>query len=119
MREKSNTRMVRYVIRYGVGIVLVLLILYLYMLFISVYQEVSGGDVRVEAVVEEIRIAYPTDPWRRWVVVFRLTGTLNGRGDAETVAIQVHSPSADLGVLNTGQKVVLIRRGSVWSTDDH
>jgi hypothetical protein len=107
---------IRYLVRYGIGLILTLMVLYLYLILISVYQDEHGSDLRAEAVVEDIRIAYPNDPWRRWVVDFRVNRVLNGHLDAPNVSVRVHSPGMELGVRKVGQNVILQRRDSYWST---
>ena len=116
VRAGMTKPVIRYVIRYGIGFILTLMMLYLYLIFISVYRDAYGNEIRAEATVQEIRIAGPVlSEWRRWVVVFRVTKLLKGRLDTPKIVIQVHSPSLDLGVSKVGQSVLLHRRDSSWT----
>ena len=117
--------MFRLFVRIGTTTALSLLMIYLYLVFITVYQENQPfSDVKIETTVREKTIAGPGESadvrWvspyerKRWVVVFHVDRVLRGRFEEREISFLVHSPSADLGVREAGQHVVLERRGGDW-----
>jgi hypothetical protein len=100
------------------------------LVFIRVYQENQPfSDVQIESTVREKTIAGPGESadvrWvspyerQRWVVVFHVDRVLRGRFLEHEISFLVHSPSADLGVREAGQHVVLERRGGEWQRPYH
>ncbi len=117
--------MFRLFVRIGVTAALSVLMVYLYLIFIAVYQENQPlSDITLETTVREKSIAEPGEtadvrwvsPYERkqWVVVFDVDRVVQGRFENREVRFLVHSPSADLGVREVGEHVVLKRRGSEW-----
>ena len=118
--------MVRLCVRIGVTTALSVLMIHLYLLFISIYQENQPlSDLTLETTVREKSIAGPgatadvvwASPYERhqWIVVFSVDRVVQGRFQESAVRFLVHSPSADLGVHEEGQRVVLKRRRGEWT----
>ncbi len=81
-------------------------------------------DVTLETTVREKTIAAPGETadvlWpspyepNQWIVVFDVGKVTRGRFEKSEIRFLVHSPSADLGVREVGQHVVLERHGAEW-----
>jgi hypothetical protein len=82
------------------------------------------SDVTLETTVREKTIAGPGETadvlWpspyepNQWIVVFDVDKVTRGRFEKTEIRFLVHSPSADLGVREVGQHVVLERHGAEW-----
>jgi hypothetical protein len=117
--------MFRLFVRIGVTTALSVLMINIYLIFIAIYQENQPlSDLTLETTVREKSIAGPgatadvrwVSPYERkqWVVVFDVDRVVQGRFENREVRFLVHSPSADLGVREVGQRVVLERRRGEW-----
>jgi hypothetical protein len=117
--------MFRLLVRIGVTTAMSVRIIDLYLIFTSIYQEnqpLSG--ITLETTVREKTIAatgeaadvrwVSPDQRQQWVVVFHVDRVVQGRFEKSEIRLLVHSPSADLGVREAGQHVVLKRRGGEW-----
>ena len=121
---RSQT-MFRLFVRIGVTTALSALMIYLYLVFISIYQENQPlSDLTLETTVREKSIARPGETadvrWvspyepQQWIVVFDVDRVVLGRFEKSEIRFLVHSPSADLGVREMGQQVLLERRRGEW-----
>jgi hypothetical protein len=126
--SKRIHAMLKLFVRAGVTIAVTVLMIYLYFIFISVYQENQPlSDVKIATTVQELEIADPAETadvrWasryerRQWRVVFKVDKVLYGRFEKPQLSFLVHSPSADLGIRKTGERVVLKRRAGEWQRD--
>ena len=117
--------MFRLFVRIGVTTALSVLMICRYLVFISIYQENQPvSDLTLETTVREKSIAGPGETadvrWvstyepHQWIVVFDIDKVVLGRFEKSEIRFLVHSPSADLGVRDVGQHVVLERLGGQW-----